>query len=273
MSASSFLSALKSSLSPDVEVEWKAETGSTNDDLKARAHAKAFTGPVLLTVDRQTAGRGTHGRVWRPMAGTLIFSVGLPVTRPFLSAAPGIVSIIAAMAVAKAASQGAREKVLVKWPNDIWTAGGKAGGILIETVTDRTGARSLIIGCGLNLAVEPGGRTGNGWPITAITPRVSVLSAEMRGELLGLIVSELLAQFASVRSTQDFARLIERWPLYDAFHGRTVVWSTPDEPGHETAGIDRGIDATGRLIIEGRRGEWSALSGELISLLGEEKKK
>lgn len=268
MSKNSFLDALTDSLPASVEVIWRPETGSTNDDLKAAARQNAFTHPVLLTVERQNAGRGTHGRGWRMAELAMIFSLGLPLRKELLSAPPGILSIAAAMSIAQSASMASTEKVLVKWPNDIWTAGGKAGGILIETVGDAGGDRSVVIGAGLNLSIAPGGVTTAGWPIRAISTRVSMNDPTMRGELLGLIVSDLLHTFNAIEKSNDFSEIVDQWPLYDAFYGKSVAWRTLDKPDVPLEGMDKGIDAFGRLILQGRRGEQSELSGELVSLLG-----
>ena len=268
MSRNSFLDALTDSLPASVEVMWRRETGSTNDDLKTAARQNAFRHPVLLTVERQNAGRGTHGRSWRMAELSLIFSLGLPLREGLLSAPPGILSIAAAMSIAQSASLASAEKVLVKWPNDIWTAGGKAGGILIETVGDAGGDRSVVIGAGLNLSIAPGGVTTAGWPIRAISTRVSMNDPTMRGEFLGLIVSDLMHTFSAIEKSNHFSEIIDKWPLYDAFYGKSVAWRTLDKPDVPLEGMDKGIDASGRLILQGRRGEQSELSGELVSLLG-----
>ena len=151
---------------------------------------------------------------------------------------------------------------------DVWTAGGKAGGILIETVGDASGVRSIVIGVGLNLSIAPGGVTTAGWPIRAISTRVSMSDPTMRGEFLGLIVSDLINTFLAIEKSHDFSEIIDKWPLYDAFYGKSVAWRTLDKPDVPLEGINKGIDALGRLILQGRRGEKSELSGELVSLLG-----
>ena len=43
------------------EVNFRWETGSTNDDLKAAGKRRAFGHLVLLSVARQSAARGTRG--------------------------------------------------------------------------------------------------------------------------------------------------------------------------------------------------------------------
>lgn len=271
MSADLFLHALRGALTHELDIEWVPETGSTNDDLKRRARRAPLQAPLLLIADRQSAGRGTHGRTWRTAALALIFSLAVPVTKVAASAMPGLLSLAAAMAVARGASRATREKILVKWPNDVWAASGKAGGILNELVTDASGSGALIIGVGLNLEVEPGGVTTAGWPVTAIPTRVSMRDPAMRGEFLAGIVDELLDAFGRLIMRPDTTEeIIREWPLYDAFYGRRILWRELDDPARRTEGEDLGIDASGRLLMRERRGETRALSGELVSLLNQD---
>lgn len=264
MSDSPFSQAIREALSRPADVRCVPVTGSTNDDLKAAARRCAFTMPTLLTAERQTAGRGTRGRTWNPVRQSLIFSLGLRLTPALLQIAPGLMSIAVAMSCARALSRVSVRKVSVKWPNDVW-ADGKAGGILLETVRDNAGRPSLIVGIGLNLEVEPGGRTGGGWPVAALGLRVNPRDRLFKGELLGMIVGELLDDIAALESPGAVTRLASEWPLYDAFYGREVSWRELDS-GRTARGFDRGIDAEGRLMMLGSHGELRFLSGELVSL-------
>lgn len=242
-------------------------TGSTNDDLKRRARQSAFSGPCLLAADRQTSGRGTRGRRWNPVRQALTFSLGIPVGPALQRVPAGLWSIAAAISCAESLTRASAQKVSVKWPNDIWSCGGKAGGILLETVHDAHGVPSLIIGIGLNLETEPGGRTGGGWPITALSLRVDPRDWSLKGELLGMIVSDLLAAFAALTAPDGALRVQECWPDYDAFFGKNISWRE-QAAGSAASGIDRGIDGFGRLVMESRRGDFRFLAGELVSLLG-----
>jgi BirA family biotin operon repressor/biotin-[acetyl-CoA-carboxylase] ligase len=109
------------------------ETDSTNN----RVLAAAGDGLVVVA-DRQTAGRGRHGRQWHSAAGLgLWFSVGLDGELPGLTFA-------AALAVRDAVAPVAA--LTVKWPNDLILHGKKLCGILVENRRHRTA-----LGIGLNL--------------------------------------------------------------------------------------------------------------------------
>ena len=143
-----------------------------------------------------------------------------PFTAALRARAPGLLSIAAAMGAAGALSRAAMRKVFVKWPNDVWAEGGKVGGILLESVQDDEGCSSLIIGIGLNLEVESGGTTSSGWPIRAPAFLMNPRDPQFRGELLAMLVDDLLEVFKSLEEEDAVGRLFERWRLYDAFTAR-----------------------------------------------------
>jgi BirA family biotin operon repressor/biotin-[acetyl-CoA-carboxylase] ligase len=138
-----------------------AATGSTNDDLVARAGGHADDG-LVLAADHQSAGRGRMDRRWEAPAGTnLTFSVLL---RPSWLATAGsntgpdrrglVTSALAVSIVEVLEALGL--DTAVKWPNDVLLAGehpGKVAGILAELVTGERPA--IVVGLGLNVAWPP----------------------------------------------------------------------------------------------------------------------
>jgi BirA family transcriptional regulator, biotin operon repressor / biotin---[acetyl-CoA-carboxylase] ligase len=140
--------------------EMVGTTGSTNDDLVARAAGPADDGLVLAT-DHQTAGRGRLDRRWDAPEGTnLTFSTLL---RPGWLAEPrsgpdrrGLVTSALAVSVVEVLMALGLDAA-VKWPNDVMLIGGggtagKVAGILAELVTGERPA--IVVGLGLNV----------GWP-------------------------------------------------------------------------------------------------------------
>ena len=139
--------------------EMVGATGSTNDDLVARAGGHADDGLVLAT-DHQSAGRGRMDRRWEAPVGTnLIFSTLL---RPDWLNEPrsgpdrrGLVTSALAVSVVEVLiAMGA--DAAVKWPNDVVLAGSQAGkvaGILAELVTGERPA--IVVGLGLNVDWPP----------------------------------------------------------------------------------------------------------------------
>ena len=144
-------------------LEVVAETGSTNSDLLERLRTSPFV-PCLRVAERQTEGRGRHGRRWRAEPGaSLTFSLALPIARPDWSG----FSLAIGVALADALEPSpAAHPIGLKWPNDLWlrdTAerGRKLGGILIETAPSASG-RIAVIGIGLNIRGARGASTDYG---------------------------------------------------------------------------------------------------------------
>jgi len=114
------------------------ETGSTNDELIARAAQGPGEWPDLsvLVTTNQTGGRGRLGRVWVAPAGkSLAVSVLLRPGRA--GALPpeslGWLPLIAGIAMTRAvASLVPAGRVGMKWPNDVQIDGLKVAGLLAE---------------------------------------------------------------------------------------------------------------------------------------------
>lgn len=135
------------------------ETRSTSDALRQMADrgevADDFT---TVVADFQTAGRGQVGNRWESEAGknllasTLVRPRGLDVSRHFtLSMA---VSLAVADAAADALPPGMRERVKIKWPNDIYVGHGKLAGILVENRLSGRAIVESVIGVGVNVNQE-----------------------------------------------------------------------------------------------------------------------
>lgn len=157
-----------------------AETGSTNDELVARAmgpDATAWPDLSVLVTDNQTRGRGRLGRTWlAPTGKSLAISLLLrPVVAdgrtlslehfgwfPLLAGAAmtravrTIVNTAHAIHMAEALAEGDTElaaapPVTLKWPNDVQISGYKVSGILSELLPDASG---VVIGAGLNVSLD-----------------------------------------------------------------------------------------------------------------------
>ena len=80
-----------------MEIEVLEEIDSTNAEARRRAEA-GETGPLWITAQRQTAGRGRRGRNWETGEGNLAATLLLTTDKPPAEAAQ--VSFVAALAVA-----------------------------------------------------------------------------------------------------------------------------------------------------------------------------
>ena len=125
-----------------------AETSSTND-VAFQLSAEHEEGLVVFA-ERQTAGRGQHGRRWESAAGAgLWFSILLG-----SKIAPNESSRItswAAETVAATIRDELRLPAEVKPPNDVYIAGRKVAGVLLELRAVAGAPNVGILGIGLNV--------------------------------------------------------------------------------------------------------------------------
>src|SRR3954453_10053754 len=130
------------------EVRVVEETASTNADVAAAARAGAPAG-LVLTAERQSAGRGRAGRTWVAPA-----RAGLAVSVLLRPAAPreswGWLPLLAGLAVVGPLATMSGLDLGLKWPNDVLVAGErKLAGLLAEVVDD-----AVVVGIGLNVSLR-----------------------------------------------------------------------------------------------------------------------
>lgn len=135
------------------------EIDSTN--LQARRLARLNPDrAVLVSARTQSAGRGRLGRTWQSPAGGAWFSLAWPCRHGV--GAYGPASLVVGLAIHKllaAQYDLPDERLKIKWPNDLLLDDRKVGGILCEwqeAVRPTTSQGVLIVGVGLNLAIDMG---------------------------------------------------------------------------------------------------------------------
>ena len=125
------------------------ETESTND-LIWKAVERGVSEGFVVFAERQTKGRGQYGRRWEsaPYLG-LWFSVLL---RPALTLAESPkLTVLLAEAVAGTIADETGCAPIIKWPNDIYLAGRKVAGVLVEGRTAADGSYVAVAGIGINV--------------------------------------------------------------------------------------------------------------------------
>ena len=125
------------------------EANSTND-LAWEAAARGAPEGFVVFAERQKAGRGQYGRRWEsaPYQG-LWFSILLR-PRITLNESPQLTLLLA-----RAAAATIREEVacavLIKAPNDIYVAGRKVAGVVVEGRTGSDKSYIAVAGMGINV--------------------------------------------------------------------------------------------------------------------------
>lgn len=254
------LAASLGALRPGLRVEMLAEADSSNTRLLERARGGDTT-PCLLVVEQQTAGRGRMGRPWftepagpgqPPGPGTLCLSLGLvlaPADWSGLSLAVGV-------ALAEALGPAVR----LKWPNDLWLAGRKLGGVLIETLPlpegsgHGVGSRYAVIGIGLNLAT-PAARPGLEQPVAGWREAAPQATADA---LLSIVAAPLLEAVRAFERA-GFAAFVARYAARDALAGLQVQ----TQGAESVQGVADGVDVQGALRVHTAQGTVAVRSGEV----------
>lgn len=217
---------------------------STNDMLK-REH-----GDLLAAVaEEQTAGRGQRGNRWYSERGrNLLFSV---LTEPQGVQASGAFILSQAMALAIAVTLEGRmpeRDVRIKWPNDIYVAGRKVCGILIENDLQGKCLVRSIIGCGINVNQT---EFPDGLAAPATSLALETGKEEDRERLLDDVLAAFEARYRSVCAGQ-----VEdiRMDYHERLYLRGVK-SRFEDAGGVFEGTVSHVEHDGHLIIEDAGGE------------------
>ena len=238
-------------------IAWRPETGSTNADAAVLAEGGAPEGVVVLA-DQQTAGRGRLGRSWSSPPGAGIYAS--VVLRPDPPVAR-LLSIAAGVAIAEAIEEVSGLNPALKWPNDVYLAGGgahpprKVAGILAEG--GLSGSRSwVVVGFGINVlpaALPP--------QLTRATSIETELGRAVdRGELFAACLVRLAARYGDLKAGRR-ASVLAAWRTRAASTlGRRVEW---DDGGAVASGVVAGIDEDGGLVVSTTAGTARIVSGEV----------
>jgi BirA family biotin operon repressor/biotin-[acetyl-CoA-carboxylase] ligase len=215
------------------------EVDSTMDVANDLA-AEGTPAGTLVLADAQLSGRGRAGRRWESRAGEGIWLTLLE--RPNDVLALDVLSLRVGIRVARALDRFSPALVELKWPNDLFLAGGKLGGILVESRWRGNRPEWTAIGVGVNVR---GVRY----------PRAAALGAVVsRLEVLGELVPAIRAA-AAARGHLSEAELAE-FALRDIAAGRYAA-----EP---VTGRVIGIAPDGALLVETPTGSTPVREGSLV---------
>ena len=121
---------------------------STNNEIKRQAEKELIPG-MLAIAEEQTAGRGRRERKWVSPPGTGIW-MSFPVKPDLPPYKASRITLVTALAVARAVEEETGLAAGIKWPNDIVVNGRKITGILTEMSAEMTSIHYVVIGIGIN---------------------------------------------------------------------------------------------------------------------------
>jgi BirA family biotin operon repressor/biotin-[acetyl-CoA-carboxylase] ligase len=212
---------------------------STQDDARAFAATALPAAPACVVLaEAQTGGRGRAGRRWdsAPLASlalTLVTDTRLPASAlPALAPALGVV--LAEALAPEAADIG------LKWPNDLWRAGGKLAGLLIEAAPLADGSLRLAIGLGLNVRELPV-MQALGRPVRAL-PQGGRID---RNRLAARLIDALWQGWQDF-AADGFARFAARYAARDLLLDQPVTLTIG---GAQRLGTGAGVAHDGALLL------------------------
>lgn len=229
---------------------------STNTKAQELAE-KGYPSGTLVVADKQIAGKGRRGRNWESPSGCGIFMTLMlkPDINPNNAS---MLTLVSALAVAKALADITGKDAKIKWPNDIVIDGRKVCGILTEMSAQFDYINNIVIGIGINV-------NNSSFPeeISATASSLRLLSGGKkyrRAEIIEKIMEYFEKYYSIFLETEDLFALVNEYDAMLVNMKRQVKVLDPKEPFEGTA---MGITKTGELIVDTWESRKLVSSGEV----------
>lgn len=229
---------------------------STNTKAQELAE-KGYQSGTLVVADKQESGKGRRGRSWVSPSGTGIFMT-LMIKPDINPNNASMLTLVAALAVAKAITSVTGEEAMIKWPNDIVVSGKKVCGILTEMNAQFDYINHIVVGIGINVHNES-------FP-EEISQMASSLMIEAGGKRFhrAQIIAETMSYFEqyydTFLKTQDLSALVREYDKLLVNRNKSVRVLDPKEPFDGKA---MGITPKGELIVDTWESRKLVSSGEV----------
>lgn len=229
---------------------------STNTKAQELAE-KGYPSGTLVVADKQESGKGRRGRSWVSPSGTGIFMT-LMIKPDINPNNASMLTLVAALAVAKAITSVTGEEAMIKWPNDIVVNSKKVCGILTEMNAQFDYINNIVVGIGINVHNES-------FP-EEISQMASSLMIEAGGKRFhrAQIIAETMSYFEqyydTFLKTQDLSALVREYDELLVNRNKSVRVLDPKEPFDGKA---MGITPKGELIVDTWESRKLVSSGEV----------
>lgn len=234
------------------------ELPSTSDHALANLSQYSQRLPALAVARIQTQGRGRGSRSWFAGEGALTFTAMLgtkdtpipPHNWPRCSIIAGV-----AMCQTLEALSGV-DSFQLKWPNDVYLAGRKVCGILVEKRDAAEPVLCIGIGVNVNNSLEDA-------PADVQQRAIALTDVTGQQHFLPEILLDFLTRFQKLcqQNVDSLTGLLPYWQDHCLLTGRHVETRQADQV---LTGECRGINAAGALLVETAAGQRSIVSGEII---------
>jgi BirA family biotin operon repressor/biotin-[acetyl-CoA-carboxylase] ligase len=219
---------------------------SITDSTNVKAFELALHGApegTVVVAEGQRKGKGRLGRHWESPKGVNIYTsiILRPKMAPSLASQ---ITMLAAVATARAIEKTARILPDIKWPNDVLIRNRKAAGILTEIDSEADIVNFIVLGIGIDVNMEP----------SALPPDVAKVATSLKNETGRAfervpIVQELyrqLERWYDIFKKEGFGPIITEWERLSIMAGKHVKVSFLKETRE---GIALGLDTDGALLL------------------------
>ncbi len=210
----------------------------------------------VITAREQTKGKGRRGRSFESTRDKGIFaSILLKPEKKAHQVAN--VTLVAALALARALDKIISDKVSIKWPNDIILNGRKLCGILTELKNEGKNIKSLVIGIGVNVNNESFSSELEDKATSLFLEYNKKFDKEL---VLEGIVEEFKKLYHRFLKENDLSFMLEEYNSRLINRNSTILVEYKNE---KKEAIQLGVDADGvlKVLIDGE--EKSIVSGEI----------
>lgn len=216
-------------------------------------------GPHGLVVisEEQTAGKGRLNRQWVSSKGKGLWTTWIVKPDLLPHEAPPI-TLVVALALAKAIHSTTGIQVDIKWPNDLLIDGKKVGGILTELQATPDKIEAILIGIGINV-LQAEDELNQDLTKRATSLAIECDTAVDRTKLLAAMANEL-EQAITTFETQGFRRFQIEWERHSTMIGKKVTATTVRET---IQGIALGLNEHGALLVQTGDGVRTLFSGDV----------
>jgi BirA family biotin operon repressor/biotin-[acetyl-CoA-carboxylase] ligase len=235
---------------------------STNSYLLEQAKNKNSHRAEACLAEQQTAGRGRLGRNWYSPFGQNIYLSLLWWFGSSPNYLNGLNLVIALATLTALKKYGVKNRIGLKWPNDLLWRKRKLAGILIELLPNRSKPSSCwaVIGIGLNLNLEQKNGENpvkNSCDLITITKQIP-----KRNRVAAILIEQLIIALNSYEK-HGLDPFIKKWRKVDLTYKKKITLITPQQT---ITGTSLGISKNGSLILQDQSGKKLLFSAGEISL-------
>ncbi len=236
------------------------DVASTNIELIKEAQKNAPEGTTIVTNYQQT-GRGQNNRTWQSEYGKNILLSTL--LRPKISDISQLFMLNKAIAVAIARFTSNfinKNKIFIKWPNDIIIENRKIAGILIENSFTNTNINFSVVGIGYNV---------NQTAFPEYKPQATSLAAETnrnfpKNDLIYTLLSSIYREYENISSPKGIDKIDV------AYHNKLYLKNCKSSylfNGERIFLIPEKVNNYGQLIARDEKGNYRFFDAGSIKII------